>query len=559
MEEIKESSGKETESELIPAAESVQNLQKQAWSAIYSNPKLALELSLKAYETGKKAGLEEGEGVTLRLVGNSHYQLGNYNQSLDYYKQALAISEADGDRSNYAASIGNIGNVYQILGDPQMALKFYSQALKIYEQLADKHKIGSMLGNIGNTYGTMRKCRRALVHHFKALKIMEELADKQGMAFVLGNIGNEYKLINDKQKSLEYFRRSIEIAKELGNNKLMMLNLTNIGALNTELGRYRRAGVRLNQSLKIAKEVGARDQLMVIYKRFSELYEKQEKWKNFSKYFKKYHELEKELKNEEVQKKAAQYELEKEIEIKEKEAEIERLRNIELKKAYDEIEIRNSLIEAEKIKSEKLLLNILPGEIANELKETGFTRARHYDNATVMFTDFKDFTRASERLSPQALVNELHNCFMAYDKIMEKHKLEKIKTIGDSYMAVSGLPVYNKKHAIKMVDAALEIAAFMQKRKEKMGESTFEVRIGIHSGSVVAGVVGLKKFAYDIWGDTVNIAARMEQHSEPGKINISATTYELVKNKYNCVHRGKIDVKNKGCVEMYFVLGLKEK
>jgi adenylate cyclase len=309
----------------------------------------------------------------------------------------------------------------------------------------------------------------------------------------------------------------------------------------------------LTKALKIAREVGSKDQLMIIYQRFAELYEKQKKWRNFAKYFKKYYLLEKELKSEEIQRKAAQYEMQKELELKEKEAEIERLRNVELKKAFNEIELRNTIIQSEKIKSEKLLLNILPAEIAQELKETGFTRARHYDNVSVMFTDFKGFTTISEKLSAQELVDELHACFMAFDSVFEKHKLEKIKTIGDSYMAVSGLPVSDPDHAEKMVNAAIEISEFMKKRKKKMGENSFEMRIGIHSGSVVAGVVGIKKFAYDIWGDTVNIASRMEHHCEPGKINISANTFELIKNKYKCTYRGKIDVKNKGCVEMYYL------
>lgn len=528
-------------------------LQKQAWEVIYSNPKLALELSLQAQSTYKEAGVKEGEWVILRLLGNAHYQLGNYSLSLDYYKKSLTLSEAAGDIANNAACIANIGNVYQILSDSELALKFYLQSIAIYEKIGDNHKIGSMLGNIGNAYSTLRKCKQALVYHFKALKIMEELQDKQGMAFILGNIGNEYKLLNNIDKSLEYYRRTIEIAEEIKNKKLYMLSSTNIAELNIQLGRYERATARLSKALKVAKEVGAKEQLMTIYKQYSVLYEKQEKWKNFSKYFKKYHELEKELKSEELQKKAAQYELQKEIELKDKEAEIERLKNVELKKAYDEIEVRNKLIEMEKIKSEKLLLNILPREVADELKEKGTTKARHYDNVTVMFTDFKDFTKLTERLSPQELVDELHNCFIAFDLIMDRYKLEKIKVIGDAYMAVSGLPVPDDQHAEKMIRAAIEISEFIKKRRLNLGDKTFEIRIGIHSGSVVAGVVGMKKFTYDIWGDTVNIAARVEQHCEPGKINISANTYELIKNKFNCTYRGKINVKNKGQVEMYYV------
>jgi class 3 adenylate cyclase len=171
----------------------------------------------------------------------------------------------------------------------------------------------------------------------------------------------------------------------------------------------------------------------------------------------------------------------------------------------------------------------------------------------VLFTDFVRFTQVSERLSPKELVNELHVCLKAFDGIISKHNIEKIKTIGDAYLAVCGLPKADPKHAENIVNAAKEIRAFMKERHAQFGDKTFQIRLGIHSGSVVAGIVGIKKFAYDIWGDTVNTAARMEQNSEAGKINISHTTYELVKDKFTCEYRGEIEAKNKGALKMYFV------
>ena len=215
----------------------------------------------------------------------------------------------------------------------------------------------------------------------------------------------------------------------------------------------------------------------------------------------------------------------------------------------------NKLLGKEKKRSEDLLLNILPGEVATELKDTGTSAARHFDNVTVLFTDFVDFTQAGERMSPQALIDELHTCFKAFDDITTKHNVEKIKTIGDAYLAVAGLPTADPQHAAHVVKAAIDINTFMQDRLAKLGNSTFEIRIGIHSGPVVAGIVGVKKFAYDIWGDTVNTAARMEQNSDGGKINISATTYELVKDKFSCEYRGEIDAKGKGMLKMYYING----
>jgi class 3 adenylate cyclase len=215
------------------------------------------------------------------------------------------------------------------------------------------------------------------------------------------------------------------------------------------------------------------------------------------------------------------------------------------------VEARTSELKQEMKKSDDLLLNILPADIADELKENGISEARNYNEVTVLFTDFVNFTGISEKLSPKELVSELHICFKGMDEIIVRHGMEKIKTIGDAYLAVCGLPKPCPTHALNTVSAAREILDFVNSRKREGG--MFEIRIGINSGPVVAGIVGIKKFAYDIWGDTVNTAARMEQNSQPGKINISGSTYELVKDSYTCLYRGKLSAKNKGHIDMYFV------
>lgn len=218
----------------------------------------------------------------------------------------------------------------------------------------------------------------------------------------------------------------------------------------------------------------------------------------------------------------------------------------------------NLLLDAAKKKSDDLLLNILPAETAEELKHTGAAKAKKISEATVMFTDFKDFTKVSEKMEAEELVRKIHFYFSEFDRIISKYDLEKIKIIGDSYMCAGGIPVSSKNHAIDMVNAALDMQAFVKwKRDESIlkNEIYFELRIGIHSGPVVAGIVGLKKFAYDIWGDTVNTASRMESSGEVNMVNISGTTYELVKNHFVCRYRGKVPAKNKGEVDMYFVEG----
>lgn len=206
--------------------------------------------------------------------------------------------------------------------------------------------------------------------------------------------------------------------------------------------------------------------------------------------------------------------------------------------------------------SETLLLNILPHSTAEELKTYGSTKAVSYEMATVMFTDFKNFSHVAEQLPPQVLVDVIHFRYSEFDKIISKYGLEKIKTIGDSYMCAGGIPVANTSNAEDAVRAAIEIRDFIKQERaiSNEGRDTYlDIRIGIHTGPVVAGVVGIKKFAYDIWGDTVNIASRMESSGEEGKINISGATYELVKDKFACTHRGKINAKHKGEIDMYFV------
>jgi class 3 adenylate cyclase/ligand-binding sensor domain-containing protein len=223
---------------------------------------------------------------------------------------------------------------------------------------------------------------------------------------------------------------------------------------------------------------------------------------------------------------------------------------------------RTADLEREKELTESLLLNILPKETADELQKRGKATARHYNQVSVLFTDFKGFTSFAESTRPEDLVQELDRCFIAFDDIIEKYYLEKIKTIGDAYMCAGGVPIRNSNNAVAIVLAGLAIRDFMQQleeEKKQKGERFWEIRIGINTGPLTAGVVGKKKFAYDIWGDTVNTASRMESSSEPGKINISASTYELVKDYFDCTYRGKIDAKGKGAVDMYFVNGIRDK
>lgn len=226
------------------------------------------------------------------------------------------------------------------------------------------------------------------------------------------------------------------------------------------------------------------------------------------------------------------------------------------KKSTSRLAAKNVLIEIERSKSDELLLNILPKPVANELKEHGKTTPQHFEEVTVLFTDIQSFTKISEKLSPIELVNEIDFCFRGFDRIISKYDIEKIKTIGDAYMCASGLPVANGHHCNEILDAALEIRDFVKKlaeKRRKENRPSFEMRIGVHTGPLVAGVVGSTKFVYDVWGDTVNTAARMEQNGEAGKVNVSAEVHKRAKDDFEFTYRGKLEAKNKGALDMYFL------
>lgn len=241
-----------------------------------------------------------------------------------------------------------------------------------------------------------------------------------------------------------------------------------------------------------------------------------------------------------------------------------RLRNLVLEKKVqertEEVVAQSKEIEGQKVRIEDLLLNILPKQISEELKDKGKATARRHEEVTVMFTDMKGFTKAAEKMTPEQLVNELDQCFIGFDEIIGRYGIEKIKTIGDSYMCACGVPTRDPYHAQKTVLAAMEVRTLMdhwRREREANGQEPWILRIGAHSGPVVAGVVGKRKFAYDIWGDTVNTASRMESSGVPGEVNVSGATYALIKDRFECEHRGKVEAKNKGQIDMYFVRRIK--
>jgi len=440
------------------------------------------------------------------------------------------------------------------------ALEYYNQALEIDKKIQNKGGIAVNTGSIGSVYRDQQDYPHALAYLFSALQMNEGMGDKSSMSISAGNIGECY----------------LYIAKDT-TGKIKKDSLIPSG----KAANLNKAIEYLNRSITLCKETGDLNNLQSSTKDLSEAEELSGNYKTALDDYKQFVTAKDSVFNIDNNVKITNLETKRDLELKDKQIEIDRLevakkrneriyyisgivglmvivviisRNYKRQQRSNTLLTKtNSLLTTEKKRSDDLLLNILPSEVAEELKDKGSADAKLFEEVTVLFTDFVSFTKVSERLTPKELVKELDTCFKAFDEITSKYNIEKIKTIGDAYLAVCGLPLANPNHAENIVRAAIEINAFMQGRVAKLGNSTFEIRIGIHSGSVVAGIVGVKKFAYDIWGDTVNTAARMEQNSEAGKINISQTTYELVKDKFNCEYRGEIEAKNKGEMKMYFI------
>ena len=533
-------------------------------------------VSLKIREEIRDSG---SIGISFMSIGNIYLRQGNNPKAFQYYSSALKIAlESGEDKLLIGNCYLNIGNIYLRQNNYVEALNNYNASLKIKQEINDKRGTGILYNNIGLLYSEQRNYSEALINHLAALKIREEIGDTKGIADTYGNYGKIYADQNNYSEALKNYFISTKTYEQIGDQEGCAMMYANIANMYSMQKNNVNAYLFANKSLRLAKEIGSNVEIEHAYGVLAKIDSSQGNYEQALQHYKFYIIYRDSLINEENTKKIVQTQMQYDFDIKESlaKAEQEKKDVVAFKELQKQKMVRNGFvggfgvvllfatiffmqrnkISKGKKRSDELLLNILPAEVAEELKQNGSAEAKQFDEVTVMFTDFKNFTRISEELTPSELVGEIHTCFKAFDNFISKHNIEKIKTIGDSYMCAGGLPVDNKTNATDVIKAALEILEFMQehlKNRLSTNKVPFEIRIGIHTGPVVAGIVGVKKFAYDIWGDTVNIASRMESSGEAGRINISGSSYELVKGKFNCTYRGKITAKNKGEIDMYFV------
>lgn len=543
---------------------------------------------------------------TFYNIGILHERMGNYIEALDYIFQYLEATEQRNDIESVANAWNIIGNIKIELDRFEEAFQAFEKSLSLHRQMGNDWQIASVLTNkailndaVAEDKMDANDLSDSVLHRFneaialqkEALAIRQKLGDVQGqgdnynnIGYTLKNLGSFYKDRNDQavaetawKEAESYLRRSLEMREREGNKAGIMEVYNGIADVRRRQKKYPEALEFTQKYYALAQEINDQKFQQNALKDLARIHFALGKYKEAYEYREQYDELryarfnEERIKTEE-RREAVYSDNKKKYEIERQQQEL-LLQDAQLKNAaYIRNSLlggaalllllalvlfnRNTVIRSEKQRSENLLLNILPAQTADELKKNGKAKARSYDSVTVLFTDFQSFTSIAEQISPEALVAQLDECFQAFDEIISRYGIEKIKTIGDAYLCAAGLPIPSDTHAEEIVSAAIEMQEFMQRFREKQrsgGKPEFFCRIGIHTGPVVAGVVGKKKFAYDIWGDTVNVAARMEQHSEPNRINMSQSTYNLIKTKFRCVHRGQIKAKNKGEMDMYFV------
>ncbi|MEZ2414291.1 adenylate/guanylate cyclase domain-containing protein [Muriicola sp. E247] len=509
--------------------------------------------------------------------GNAFETKGDLSLSLNSYFKAVDQITTIGNKKELAKAYIAIAGVYAGMDNKQNLIEYYSNALEILKDL-DQTNYAISMENLGDEYLKWQQPDSALLLFARSGLIFEKLGEQNYIAYNKGNKGLAYAQKGQYENAEAYIAEAITKLEEIGDYRAVSVYLTGMSDIYAANNDWDSAFNSSLRALKMAQNYGLKAEISLIYLKLSELFEQTGYYSASLKYYRNHIAYRDSVQNiSEVQEMANNELARKQIEVDllNQRRKTQRViviataialffilllaialyrRNIYIKKT-------NAVIEKEKERSEKLLLNILPEKTANELKEFGKVKANKFESVSVLFTDFISFTAHSERTDPELLVNSISVYFGAFDDIIEKYGLEKIKTIGDSYMCAGGLPEPLEDHAVKMVKAALEFLAFVKemKSKRKDGEPSFEMRVGINTGPVVAGVVGHDKFSYDIWGDTVNVAARMEQMSEKGKINISESTYELIKDEFECELRGEFEVRNKGRMKMYFVKGKQKK
>jgi len=541
-----------------------------------TDTKKKLNFSLKLIKIAKELDSTNYLFAGYLQKGNSFRLKSDLTKALESYFKAANIAENKNLKSKLGSINIAIADVYSIMKNHTNAVLYYRKALLMINIKKNAFTLAAAQLNLGDEYFKQNKLDSSLYYYNKSGKLFETLKSDIGRAYFLGNVGLVYAKKGEITKAEKNLNIAIEMLTKFGDFSPICEYLMSMSDIYASKKQNNKAIAYALRSLNLAKKYKYKDQISKSYLKLSNLYEKAGKISKSYAYYKKHIVFKDSVSSiENVQKMANER---TKFEVSQKQIEVDLLNTQKktqkiiafsiggaliligflafgLYKRNKYIQKSSEILEKEIKRSDNLLLNILPEETALELKNSGSVKAKKFESVSVLFTDFKDFTKSSDNLTPEKLVESVDFYFSKFDEIIEKYNLEKIKTIGDAYMCASGLPFYTENHTVKMVKAAKEILQFVEDTKTNHSNKLphFDVRIGINSGPVVAGVVGKRKFSYDIWGDTVNIASRLESASEVGKINISETTRNLLKGYFMCTYRGQIKIKNRRPLGMFYV------
>lgn len=531
----------------------------------------AEELITLAKQTGDHLYLHRG----YYQKGNKKRLLGDLTEALEaYFLSAEAAQLADYIKGE-ASSFGAIADIYSISNNHTNARLYYEKAIATLRQTDDTVALASFILNAGDEFFNNASYDTAL-WYFQESELLFDQADYPiGKAYSLGNLGMVYARTGAHRLAEENINAGISILEELQDYYPISVYLISMAEIYLERSDRETAMGYLKRSLGIAQQYGLKEQVSEANLKLSELSGELGHVSEAYQYYQDHIRYRDSVNN--IKAVQAMADLRTNYEVSQKQIEVDLLSQqkrsqriviiatiltsalifllaLGLYRRNQFIKATNRIIEEEKNRSENLLLNILPRETAEELKQNGKVQAKKFDSVTVLFSDFKGFTKQAEQAKPEHLIRSLDFYFREFDRITSKYGLEKIKTIGDAYMCAGGLPIPDDLHAKQVVKAAREMLELVNGVLPANDDLIhFEVRIGIHTGPVVAGIVGMKKWQYDIWGDTVNIASRMESLSEAGRINLSESTYREINDEFSCEYRGEIAVKNHEALKMYFL------
>ena len=586
--------------------------------------KLNMSLSLKAIGTNSKilGDLDEAmesfyQSTTIdkalnnqSLLANAYtniaevyWRKGNIQYAIDNVQKALLAREVLQDTVGLAESYSSIAILYNEMNDLKKSLEYSLKSLETFKRIGNKGMMARSYGNTGLMYKKMEDYEKSMDQFQKQLNLAEELQDNRLISIASDNLGALFHTLGQNEKALDFRKRSLKLAIDIGDNSTITSNLIGFSNIHLAENNLEVALEYANEAYEKAQFIGEAELLKQGSYVLSRIHAALKNFEQAYYYQLEFKEQSDQLLNEEnIRQMAAReskYEFEKEKEIERLEQEKQNAilegellqqkslirwilglalmlilliffiyrsyrtkqnANVELKAKNDIISRSNLALEVARQRAENLLLNILPQPVAEELKTNGVASVNSFKRVSILFSDFEGFTQIAAKMSSGELIEELNTCFTAFDEIIERNHLEKIKTLGDGYMCAGGVPDPNTANPVDAVLAGLQMEAYIRKRKTKKlakGINYWGCRIGINTGPVKAGVIGSSKFAYDIWGNAVNIASRMENSGQADKINISENTYQLIKDFFDCTCRGEIEAKNGLILKMYFVHRIK--